>query len=238
MVAAAVAAGSAATASAQDRYTDVGRSSVHGSNIYALEGLGEFDGTQCGARKFCPGEPAERWAIAVWIVRVVDGEDPFPVKESRFADVDDGVWWMPYVERLADLGITVGCRQNPLRFCPDRTVTRAPDQPGAEALADTLLHLTVPHAWLSYYQGRGCAGLPRAPSTEAELVVYDALDGFVPDWYDDNVGTADDLWTLWLRDPSLPALANLSHEFSEFCTNWITSPLPRPLPQFADVTTC
>ena len=125
VVAAVVAVGSAATASAQDRYTDVDRSSVHGSNIYALERLGVFDGTQCGARKFCPGKPAKRWAIAVWIVRVVDGEDPFPVEESRFADVEDGVWWMPYVERLADLGITVGCRQNPLRFCPDRTVSRA-----------------------------------------------------------------------------------------------------------------
>ena len=125
VAAAVLAAGSATTASAQDRYTDVGRTSVHGSNIYALEGLGVFDGTQCGARKFCPGDPAERWAIAVWIVRSVDGEDPFPVTESRFADVDDDEWWMPYVERLADLGITVGCRTEPLRFCPDRTVSRA-----------------------------------------------------------------------------------------------------------------
>ena len=32
---------------------------------------------------------------------------------------------MPYVERLADLQITVGCKPNPLRFCPDETVTRA-----------------------------------------------------------------------------------------------------------------
>ena len=115
------------------------------------------------------------------------------------------------------------------------------DQHGAEALADTLLHLTVPHAWLSYYQGRGCPGLPRAPSSAAELVVYDALDGFVPDWYVDNIGTAAELWTAWLRGPSLPALANLQERFGGLCTNWITSPLPRPLPQsppFAEVTTC
>ena len=115
----------AATASAQDRYTDVDRASVHSSNIEALERLGVFDGTQCGARKFCPDDPAKRWAIAVWIVRVIDGRNPVPVKESRFADVDDGEWWMPYVERLADLGITLGCKAEPLRFCPDDTVTRA-----------------------------------------------------------------------------------------------------------------
>jgi len=54
-----------------------------------------FDGTECGARRFCPGEPARRWVVAVWIVRVIDGRDPVPVEESRFADVDDNEWWMP-----------------------------------------------------------------------------------------------------------------------------------------------
>ena len=32
---------------------------------------------------------------------------------------------MPYVERLAELGITVGCKTEPFRFCPDQPVTRA-----------------------------------------------------------------------------------------------------------------
>ena len=125
--AAAVAAASlATTASAQDRYTDVSSSSnsSHKANIEALEEQGVFDGTECGARRFCPNEPAKRWTVAVWIVRVVDGKDPFPVERSRFADVDNDEWWMPYVERLADLGVTVGCRQNPLRYCPDGTVSR------------------------------------------------------------------------------------------------------------------
>ena len=126
-VAAIAAAGLATTAAAQDRYTDVTTSShrSHKANIEALERSGVFDGTECGARKFCPNEPAKRWTVAVWIVRVIDGVDPFPVKESRFADVDDDEWWMPYVERLADLGITVGCKTEPLRYCPDETVTRA-----------------------------------------------------------------------------------------------------------------
>ncbi|MDE0352245.1 MAG: S-layer homology domain-containing protein [bacterium] len=125
VAAAVVAGGLAATASAQDRYTDVGGTSVHGSNIEALDILGVFDGTQCGARKFCPGELARRWEVAVWIVRVIDGQDPSPVKESRFADVDDDEWWMPYVERLYDLGITTGCEKDPLRYCPDDSVSRA-----------------------------------------------------------------------------------------------------------------
>ena len=127
IAAAVAAAGLATTAVAQDRYTDVTSSShsSHKANIEALNESGVFDGTECGARRFCPDEPANRWTVAVWIVRVVDGRDPFPVEESRFADVNDNDWWMPYVERLADLGITVGCTQDPLRFCPYETVTRA-----------------------------------------------------------------------------------------------------------------
>ena len=58
-------------------------------------------------------------------MRALDGGDPPEVDESRFADVDDDEWWMPYVERLSDLRITVGCKLEPLRFCPDETVTRA-----------------------------------------------------------------------------------------------------------------
>ncbi len=111
---------SAATGGA---FTDVG--GVHEANIEALAGLGVLDGTECGELQFCPGKPAARWAVAVWIVRVIDGPVPPGVSESRFADVDDDEWWMPYVERLADLGVTAGCRTNPLRFCPNGTVTRA-----------------------------------------------------------------------------------------------------------------
>ena len=125
-VAAIAAVGLTTPAGAQDRYTDVNSRthSSHKANIETLERLGVFDGTECGARKFCPDGPIKRWAVAVWIVRVIDGKDPFPVTKSRFADVGDNEWWMPYVERLADLKITVGCKTDPLRYCPDGTVTR------------------------------------------------------------------------------------------------------------------
>ena len=106
------------------------------------------------------------------------------------------------------------------------------DLHGAEALANTVLHVTVPHAWLSYYQGRGCSRLPRTPSPEAERVVLQGLDGDVPDWYYDNITDGHDLWVAWLRGPSLPALANLARDFGGLCrTDWITSPLdPQDFP--------
>ena len=63
--------------------------------------------------------------MAVWLVRVLDGEDPGGSGSSRFADVDAAVWWSPFVERLADLGVTAGCATGPARFCPRDSVSRA-----------------------------------------------------------------------------------------------------------------
>ena len=50
--------------------------------------------------------------MAVWLVRVIDGEDPLG-GDSRFADLgdewDNGPWWEGHVERLAELQVTLGC---------------------------------------------------------------------------------------------------------------------------------
>ena len=61
--------------------------------------------------------------MAVWLVRFLDEKD-LSDHDSRFQDVPSNDWRTPYIERLADLEITVGCRSEPLKFCPDRPVTR------------------------------------------------------------------------------------------------------------------
>ena len=48
-----------------------------------------------------------------------------PQTTDQFDDVDDDAWWAPYTGRLAELGVTTGCATEPLRFCPNRPVTRA-----------------------------------------------------------------------------------------------------------------
>ncbi|MYA84677.1 MAG: hypothetical protein F4Y12_03730 [Acidimicrobiaceae bacterium] len=93
--------------------------------VAALAEDGVLAGTECGPGRFCPGDPIPRWLAAVWLVRTVDGQDPEPISTSRFADVDAGQWWAAHVERLAELGITVGCGAEPARYCPDDPVTRA-----------------------------------------------------------------------------------------------------------------
>ncbi|MCY3910292.1 MAG: hypothetical protein OXF99_02185 [bacterium] len=102
------------------------------------------------------------------------------------------------------------------------------DISGAEILADTVNHLIVPTAWLTYYESRGCPNITPGsrPTAEAEQVVLQGLAGQVPDWYSENITNGAELWAAWRRGPSLPALANLADEFGGLCsTDWIRYPL-------------
>ena len=56
-------------------------------------------------RLVCPGEP---FALGDGgVAGQGDGRSPSAAR-NRFADVDSGVWWAPYVERLADTGVCFG----------------------------------------------------------------------------------------------------------------------------------
>ena len=109
---------------AGDGFSDIAEAGGHRANVETLAGRGILDGTECAPGRFCPKDPIERWVMAVWLVRAVDGASPAAVVSSRFVDVETGEWWLPYVERLADLGITRGCAVEPARFCPGDPVTR------------------------------------------------------------------------------------------------------------------
>ena len=105
-------------------YDDVPQDAWYRESVASLEEKGIFEGTDC-EEGFCPGEPLKRWQMAVWLVRILDGQDPGQITESRFADVDDYEDWMHFIDRLSDLGVTVGCKSEPLRYCPDRAVSRS-----------------------------------------------------------------------------------------------------------------
>ena len=82
-----------------------------------------FDGTLCDSG-FCPDAAIDRKTMAVWVVRMLDGQDPAPVTESRFDDVDPDSFYAPFIERMVDIKVTRGCGDGS-GFCSDRTVTRA-----------------------------------------------------------------------------------------------------------------
>ena len=90
--------------------------------MLAEQGL--FEGTLCGERMFCPGEPVTRSTVAVWLIRAL-GDAASAVSVSRFDDVDADEWWAGHVERLAQLEVAAGCGTDPLSYCPDDPLTRA-----------------------------------------------------------------------------------------------------------------
>ena len=97
---------------------------------------------------------------------------------------------------------------------------------GVEILADTVLHVMVPHAWLTYYESPGCPTLPESskPTLEAEQVVLSGLAGEVPNWYRENITNGAELWAAWLRGPSHNWLWPTWRESSAVCAAPIGSP--------------
>ena len=117
---------------ADSPYTDAGDAGTDTETaIRELHPLGVFTGTECEANRICPNDELTRWVAAVWMVRILDDEEPAAITESRFSDVnaspmwEESMWFAPHVERLAELEITVGCDTDPLRYCPDGNLTRA-----------------------------------------------------------------------------------------------------------------
>ena len=123
MVASMIAAAPSSAHAQQDAFSDV-TEGVHKPAIDILAETGLFEGTLCGGRMFCPGEPIKRSDMAVWIVRALDGKDPAAVSGTRFDDVDASGFHGPFIERMAELEVTRGCGDG-TGFCPDRNVTRA-----------------------------------------------------------------------------------------------------------------
>ena len=106
-------------------FGDVAGDAYYSEPVAALAAMGVFAGTECDAG-FCPDEPIDRKTMAVWVVRVLDGSDPTLGTESRFDDVNWllPVWWVPFIERMAELGVTRGCGDG-TNFCPNDSVTRS-----------------------------------------------------------------------------------------------------------------
>ena len=103
-------------------FGDVAEGAFYSVPVSTLAEQGLFAGTGCD-EGFCADDPLDRKTMAVWIVRMLDGEDPPVVTQTRFNDVDAAGFYAPFVERMADLGVTSGCGDGS-GYCPDATVTR------------------------------------------------------------------------------------------------------------------
>ncbi len=113
----------------------------------------------------------------------------------RFSDVPFGYWAWHSIERLYNAGITGGCGVNPLKYCPEGTVTRAQMAvflvrgfhgssytPPAVGNSTGFTDVPATHwaaAWIKElaFQGitSGCGSgryCPEAPVTRAEMAVF------------------------------------------------------------------
>jgi len=99
---------------------------VHLAAVTAFVNDGVFDRLGCEQDRLCPNQMITRWRVAVILIRVIEGTgtQPSAVARSVFSDVDAEQWWAPHVQRLSQLGITIGCITDPLRYCPDKPLTR------------------------------------------------------------------------------------------------------------------
>ena len=79
----------------------------------------------CGTGTFCPDGPALRKQMAVFLLKSLYGPSYVPPSAAGiFADVPASDPFAPWIENLYNLGITGGCSNAPLQYCPDQTVLR------------------------------------------------------------------------------------------------------------------
>jgi hypothetical protein len=87
---------------------------------------GITSGCQTNPLRYCPENPVTRAQMAIFLLRAKYGKNYTPPPATgKFADVPVGYWAAAWIEQLSNEGITSGCGTNPLRYCPDDSVTRA-----------------------------------------------------------------------------------------------------------------
>ena len=104
-------------------FTDVSPSSIHATSIDALQAAGITGGCSTEPLRFCPKQPVTRAQMATFLTRALNlAQDARP---AGFTDVSPSSTHAANIDALQAAGITGGCSTEPLRFCPDRPVTRA-----------------------------------------------------------------------------------------------------------------
>jgi uncharacterized repeat protein (TIGR02543 family) len=95
--------------------------------IYRLHAAGVTIGCSQVPPLYCPEDDVTRAEMAVFLERGKHGAGYLPPQGTGtiFADVLLNYWAVNWIEQLYADKITVGCATNPLRYCPDQSVSRA-----------------------------------------------------------------------------------------------------------------
>jgi Carboxypeptidase regulatory-like domain len=148
----------------------------------------------CGGTSYCPGNPALRKQMAVFLLKARYGAAYVPpAAVGIFADVPQGDTFAPWIEDLYNRGITGGCSVAPLSFCPDNTVLRqqmavfllktlegaAYEPPDCEGVFGDVPCPSTFADWIEELADReitgGCGGgnfCPASPNTRGQMAVF------------------------------------------------------------------
>lgn len=91
------------------------------TDVNRLAAAGIVTGCNEAGTHYCPEDSATRAEIAVIWTRAWNYTDPGP---GDFFDDDDGTWYEPYADLLANAGITMGCNPSGTLFCGESTTKR------------------------------------------------------------------------------------------------------------------
>jgi hypothetical protein len=106
-------------------FTDVPTSYWAAAWIERLRAEGISGGCQSSPLRYCPGGSVTRDQMAVFLLRAKYGAGYAPPPATGvFADVPTSHWAAPWIEQLAEEGVTGGCSTQPLKFCPSSVVAR------------------------------------------------------------------------------------------------------------------
>ena len=110
-------------------FNDVPSTDPYFDYVSLMSSYGITVGCQTSPPLYCPSEPVTRAEMAVFIVRGLDLATGASLTYPTTPDFQDvppsGVTdseYFDYVQRLAQLGITVGCQTTPALYCPDESI--------------------------------------------------------------------------------------------------------------------
>ena len=96
---------------------------VHEANIEIMAELGITLGCNPPDNdRYCPTTVVARAQMMAFLARALGEEGNPEITTSRFSDVPDGAWYLPYLEQLADLGVVEPYEDGTFR--PYQPVTR------------------------------------------------------------------------------------------------------------------
>jgi hypothetical protein len=76
----------------------------------------------CGGGNYCPASGVTREQMAAFMIRALGEFNPPTPPSQRFLDVPPTNPFYNFIDRMADLEITLGCGGG--NYCPSSTVTR------------------------------------------------------------------------------------------------------------------